>query len=138
MRVVVALIAGTLFGVGLVTADMTNPARVIAFLDLFGAWDPTLAFVMGGAMVPMFAAWAFSRRIRPLLAASFPPLRSEIDARLVGGSAMFGAGWGLSGFCPGPALAALSFGGTGVIVFTGAMIAGMFAQGFAMPTPARA
>jgi uncharacterized membrane protein YedE/YeeE len=126
MRVLIALAAGTLFGIGLVTADMTNPARVQAFLDPFGAWDPTLAFVMGGAMLPMIGAWALSRRIRPLLAASFPPLATAIDVRLIGGSAMFGAGWGLSGFCPGPALAALSFGGVGVLTFTGAMIVGMF------------
>ena len=126
MRILIALMSGTLFGVGLVVADMTNPARVQAFLDLFGAWDPTLAFVMGGAMVPMFGAWALSRRIRPMLAMSFPPLMTAIDRRLIGGSAMFGAGWGLSGFCPGPALAALSFGGTGVLIFAGAMIVGMF------------
>lgn len=132
MRVLISLIAGALFGVGLVVADMTNPARVQAFLDPFGAWDPTLAFVMGGAMLPMVAAWALSKRIRPFLAASFPPLTTAIDARLIGGSAMFGAGWGLSGFCPGPALAALSFGGTGALVFVAAMIVGMFGHGLAM------
>lgn len=126
MRLLIALLSGALFGVGLVVADMTNPARVQAFLDVFGMWDPTLAFVMGGAMLPMIWAWLLSRRIRPILATSFPSLMTAIDARLIGGSALFGAGWGLSGFCPGPALAALSFGGGGVVVFTGAMIVGMF------------
>ena len=129
MRLLIALISGAMFGAGLVVADMTNPARVQAFLDVFGAWDPTLAFVMGGAMLPMIWAWLLSRRIRPVLAAAFPAPMSTIDARLIGGSAMFGAGWGLSGFCPGPALAALSFGGGGVVIFVGAMVAGMFGHG---------
>lgn len=138
MRILISLIAGSLFGVGLVVADMTNPARVQAFLDPFGAWDPTLAFVMGGAMLPMIVAWMVSKRIRPILAPTFPPLKTTVDARLIGGSAMFGAGWGLSGFCPGPALAALSFGGTGAIAFVIAMIVGMFGHSFAMRDNARA
>ena len=138
MRIFIALVAGGLFGIGLVVADMVNPARVQAFLDPFGNWDPTLAFVMGGAMVPMIGAWIVSRRIRPAFSAAFPPLRAEIDARLIGGSALFGAGWGLSGFCPGPALAALSFGGTGALVFVLTMIVGMFAEGAVSRAPAGA
>ena len=126
MRVLVSLAAGALFGAGLVVADMINAQRVQAFLDPFGAWDPTLAFVMGGAMIPMFIAWALTKTRRPLFAEFFPTRRTEIDMRLISGSAMFGAGWGLAGFCPGPALAALSFGGWPVALFVLAMGAGMW------------
>ena len=127
MRILVALAAGSIFGIGLVVSDMVNPARVQAFLDPFGAWDPTLAFVMGGAMIPMLIAWALTPGRKPLFAGGFPAMRTEIDAKLVGGGAMFGAGWGLAGFCPGPALAALSFGGGGVLLFIAAMLAGIAA-----------
>lgn len=125
MRMLVALAAGSIFGLGLVIADMVNPARVQAFLDPFGAWDPTLAFVMGGAMIPMLIAWRLAPGRKPLFGKAFPEMRTEIDSRLVGGGAMFGAGWGLAGFCPGPALAALSFGGGGLWLFLVSMIAGM-------------
>ena len=126
MRVIVALAAGSVFGIGLVVSDMINAARVQAFLDPFGAWDPTLAFVMGGAMLPMIVAWAVSRSRRPAFADAFPPEPGAIDRRLIAGSALFGGGWGLAGFCPGPALAALSFGGWPVLVFAAAMLLGMF------------
>ncbi|MEM7269562.1 MAG: DUF6691 family protein [Pseudomonadota bacterium] len=125
MKLLISLASGALFGIGLVIADMVNPARVQAFLDPFGAWDPTLAFVMGGAIIPMLIAWAFAKGRKPLFAAAFPSLRTEIDRPLVAGSAMFGAGWGLSGFCPGPAIAALSFAGGSGLIFVAAMIAGM-------------
>ena len=121
----VALAAGLIFGVGLTMADMVNPARVQAFLDPFGAWDPTLALVMGGAIIPMLIAWRLTEGARPMFGTSFPPLKREIDGRLIFGSALFGGGWGLAGFCPGPALAALSFGGAPVLIFVAAMFAGM-------------
>ncbi len=127
MRILVALAAGSIFGIGLVVSDMINPARVQAFLDPFGAWDPTLAFVMGGAMIPMLIAWALTPGRKPLFAGGFPAMRTEIDGKLIGGGAMFGAGWGLAGFCPGPALAALSFGGGGLFLFLAAMLAGISA-----------
>lgn len=127
MRILIALAAGSLFGIGLVVSDMVNPARVQAFLDPFGAWDPTLAFVMGGAMIPMLIAWALTPGRKPFFAGGFPTMRTEIDGKLIGGGAMFGAGWGLSGFCPGPALAAISFGGPGLFLFLAAMLAGVAA-----------
>lgn len=128
MRIIVSLIAGCVFGLGLTLSDMVDPERVLGFLDIAGgAWDPTLAFVMGGAMLPMIAAWiAASRLGRPALAASFPGRpASGIDLKLTGGAALFGAGWGLVGFCPGPALAATTLGGWPVWVFVAAMLAGM-------------
>ncbi|MEO0361336.1 MAG: DUF6691 family protein [Pseudomonadota bacterium] len=128
MRALVSFFAGGLFGVGLAVSDMIDPARVLAFLDVeSGAWDPTLAFVMGGAMIPMAAAWALSRRrAAPALGGAFPAApKGGIDARLVGGAALFGLGWGLVGFCPGPALAALTLGGGPVLLFVAAMLAGM-------------
>ena len=125
MRMLVALAAGSIFGIGLVVSDMVNPARVQAFLDPFGAWDPTLAFVMGGAIIPMLVAWALTPGRKPVFAGAFPAMRTVIDAKLIGGGAMFGAGWCLAGFCPGPALAALSIGGGGLILFLAAMLAGI-------------
>ena len=138
MRILVALAAGSIFGIGLTVSDMVNPARVQAFLDPFGAWDPTLAFVMGGAMIPMLVAWALTPGRRPLLAGGFPEMRTEIDGKLIGGGAMFGAGWGLAGFCPGPALAALSFGGGGLFLFLAAMLAGISAFRLTIGARARA
>ncbi|RVU38163.1 YeeE/YedE family protein [Hwanghaeella grinnelliae] len=128
MRIVIALISGLLFGLGLVVSNMINPDRVLAFLDVAGgSWDPTLAFVMGGALIPMALAWIWSRRqAYPFAGSAFPePPRFGPDLRLVAGAAMFGAGWGLVGFCPGPALSALTLGGTPVLIFVAAMIAGM-------------
>lgn len=128
MHIIVASIVGLVFGIGLIVAGMTNPAKVQGFLDLAGMWDPSLAFVMGGAiLVGLFAfRWA-GRRERALLGDVMRlPTATRIDRRLVLGSLAFGAGWGLAGFCPGPALASLASGGTKAIVFTGAMLAGMF------------
>jgi uncharacterized protein len=127
MRRLTALIAGGLFGAGLVLSGMTDTRRVQGFLDLFGAWDPTLAFVMGGAIIPMALAWRLAtRRARSLSGQPFParPL-PRLDRPLILGSAMFGAGWGLVGLCPGPALATAATGGPPALVFLIAMAAGM-------------
>lgn len=126
LRYFISLISGGLFGLGLFLSGMTDTNRVRGFLDLFGAWDPTLAFVMGGALIPMAIAWRLTVRRAPLTGGDYPA-RSDarIDRRLVIGSILFGAGWGLVGLCPGPALASLSFGGWPGLVFFGAMVLGM-------------
>lgn len=127
LRMIVALFSGALFGLGLAVSGMANPAKVIGFLDVTGDWDPTLAFVMGGALLVSVPAFRmiFGRR-RPVLAEDFElPSNKEVDARLLGGSALFGVGWGLSGFCPGPAVTALATGITPVFAFVAAMVAGM-------------
>ncbi len=130
MRNIVALVSGLVFGTGLVVSDMINPARVRGFLDLFGgAWDPTLAFVMGGALAVMAVAWIVtSSRSDSLLGHSLPGKPGgNIDGRLLGGAAVFGLGWGLVGLCPGPAIAGLFLGGWPVLMFIAAMLAGMMA-----------
>ncbi len=125
MRSVVAFACGVGFAVGLALSGMTQPAKILAFLDLFGHWDPSLALVMGGALATMALAKLVTPK-RPLLAPSYPPLKRDgIDRRLVAGATLFGVGWGLVGFCPGPALASLGGGVSGSLVFVGAMIAGM-------------
>lgn len=123
----IALLCGLLFGVGLVVSDMANPARVLAFLDVAGDWDPALALVMGSALVPSALAYAWRRgRQRPIAAAAFHvPENRRIDARLLGGAALFGIGWGLVGLCPGPALAALATLQWPFFAFAAAMLAGM-------------
>ena len=129
MRIPIAsLITGTLFGAGLAFSDMINPARVLAFLDLAGDWDPSLAFVMGGAIIPMVLAYAISRRMRtPLFDKSFfIPENRVLDRRLLFGAALFGIGWGLVGFCPGPAIAGLVMGAWQPWLFVAAMLGGMF------------
>jgi uncharacterized membrane protein YedE/YeeE len=122
-----SLIAGVIFGAGLAVSQMMNPAKVIGFLDFAGNWDPTLGLVMVGALivsVPCFALVA--KRATPALDDSFAiPHRRDIDWPLLGGAAIFGIGWGLAGFCPGPALAALQSGNWQVFGFVGAMIAGI-------------
>ncbi len=137
MRQLIALASGALFSLGLIVSDMVNPARVLGFLDIAGAWDPTLAFVMGGALVPMAFAWRLtSSGSHPFAGGNFPgPASSVIDIRLIGGAALFGAGWGLVGFCPGPALTALGTGNAEAMVFTAAMITGMFGYAVAAPSP---
>ncbi len=126
MRYVIALIAGGLFGAGLFLSGMTDTTKVQGWLDVFGAWDPTLAFVMGGAIIPMVFAWRLTRSRAPLTGGAFPePTGTLIDRRLVMGSVAFGAGWGLAGLCPGPAIASLSYGGAGGLVFLAAMLIGM-------------
>jgi uncharacterized membrane protein YedE/YeeE len=126
MRAIVSFIAGGLFGLGLLISGMTDTTKVQGWLDIFGDWDPTLAFVMGGAIVPMAIAWQLTRGRKPILADAFPaPPEPRLGRNLVVGSTLFGMGWGLSGLCPGPAIASLSFGGIGGIVFLVAMLAGM-------------
>ncbi|AXI47070.1 hypothetical protein C1J03_14220 [Sulfitobacter sp. SK012] len=126
MRHLIALISGALFGAGLLVSGMTNTQKVLGFLDFFGDWDPTLVFVMGGAIVPMAVAWAYTRGRKPLNGDSFPaPADPRLDRSLIVGGVLFGAGWGLVGLCPGPALASLSFGGIGGLGFLLAMLAGM-------------
>ncbi|MEQ8665154.1 MAG: YeeE/YedE family protein [Rhodospirillales bacterium] len=133
MRTLLALGCGLLFGAGLAVSDMINPARVLGFLDVGGgAWDPTLAFVMAGALVPMAVAWRLARAPRrPSHAEAFPaPANRVLDRRLAIGAAVFGLGWGLIGLCPGPALAGLAVGGPSVWIFVAAMVAGFAAAGF--------
>jgi uncharacterized protein len=131
MRKFFALLSGSLFGIGLLVSRMIDTQRVQAWLDIFGDWDPTLAFVMGGAILPMMVAWRIAlRRIAPMTGGSFPaPIEQKITPDLAIGSMLFGAGWGLAGLCPGPSIAALTFGGWEGLLFVAAMLAGM---GFAV------
>jgi uncharacterized protein len=127
MRMVAALACGIIFGFGLAISGMMNPAKVIGFLDVAGDWDPTLAFVMGGALLVTIPAYrVILKRRRPVLASGFSLLAEEkFDVPLIWGSALFGVGWGLVGFCPGPAVAAVVTGFPAVLGFVAAMIAGM-------------
>jgi uncharacterized protein len=127
MQRIASLLAGVLFGAGLAVSGMIDPARVQGFLDLFGNWDPTLAFVMGGAMMPMAIAWWIKTRMKsPLAANSFDlPETRQIDRKLAIGAVLFGAGWGISGLCPGPALADLAIAPMPALIFVSAMLAGM-------------
>jgi len=120
-------LAGLVFGLGLILSGMANPAKVLGFLDLAGAWDPSLAFVMAGAIaVGMVAFMAARRRTVSLLGAQMRlPSARSIDRRLIGGSMLFGMGWGIAGFCPGPSLVALGMGEVKALVFVAAMLAGM-------------
>jgi uncharacterized membrane protein YedE/YeeE len=129
VRELAALVCGVVFGAGLLVSGMTNPAKVLGFLDLAGRWDPTLAFVMGGALAVNAAAWALTRRREaPLFAAAFAlPAERRIDRRLLAGAALFGVGWGLVGLCPGPALAGLLRGQLPVYVFVLTLVAGIAA-----------
>lgn len=127
MQLLSALVAGLVFGLGLMLSGMTDPSKVIGFLDLAGAWNPSLAFVMGGAVLVGLVAFRMARfRSRAILGG---PLRlpdaTHIDHRLLLGGLAFGVGWGLAGFCPGPALASLATGGSKALTFTAAMLAGM-------------
>jgi uncharacterized protein len=127
MQVLMAFIVGLVFGIGLILAGMTDPAKVQGFLDLAGQWDPSLAFVMGGAILVGMLVFPFAaKRERALLGDIMRlPTATQIDRRLVFGGLAFGAGWGLAGFCPGPALASLASGRSEVLLFTGAMLVGM-------------
>ena len=126
-RLLPPLASGTLFGAGLALGGMTDPARVRGFLDLFGAWDPTLAFVMGGAVIVMAVAWRIQPRLaHPLFAEKFAlPDRNDLTFKLIAGSALFGIGWGIAGLCPGPGVAALVLEPVGAAIFVVAMLAGM-------------
>lgn len=130
MVIFVALIAGLVFGLGLILSGMANPAKVQNFLDFFGAWDPSLALVMVGAIaVGLLAFTGAKKRTTSLLGEPMQlPTANSIDARLLVGAAMFGIGWGLAGFCPGPAVMSLFTGHYEVWWFVGAMLAGMLAQ----------
>ena len=123
-----AFFAGLIFGLGLLLAGMANPAKVLAFLDVAGAWDPSLALVMGGAIavavIPL--NWARKNKQSLLGARMQLPVKRELDARLIGGSLVFGIGWGLAGICPGPAVAILLTGRWQIIIFVLAMLTGMY------------
>lgn len=126
MQILVSFFVGLLFGIGLIVGGMTNPAKVQGFLDLAGHWDPSLAFVMGGAVLVGLVAFRFAgKRERSLLGEAMRlPTARQIDRRLVLGGLAFGIGWGLAGYCPGPALASLALGGK-PLVFSIAMVVGM-------------
>ena len=127
LRILLSLASGGLFGAGLLVSGMTDTTKVQGWLDIFGAWDPTLAFVLGGAILPMLLAWNMTTRRAESLAGTPFPAKPDprLGHNLVIGSVLFGAGWGLVGLCPGPAIASLSWGGTGGVTFLLAMIAGM-------------
>lgn len=147
MATVFALLAGLVFGLGLIVSGMANPEKVLGFLDLTGQWDPSLAFVMAGAIGVGAIGFTFARRraVSLLGLQMKMPTATHLDRRLIGGSLMFGVGWGIAGFCPGPALVALGSGELKAVVFVVAMLAGMgvfellerrgAAHGGAGPTP---
>lgn len=130
-QIVVALFAGALLGAGLTVSQMINPAKVLAFLDFAaapsGGWDPSLALVLAGALMTAVAGYRLVlRRDRPMFASAFQmPTRRDIDGRLLAGAALFGIGWGLVGYCPGPAIAGVSLGSGKTVTFVAAMLAGM-------------
>jgi uncharacterized protein len=127
MRKFLALVSGVLFGAGVTISGMVNPMKVLNFLDIFGPWDATLMFVIGGGLLVTIVGYRFAMKRRaPLFASSFRiPASENIDARLLGGAALFGLGWGLTGFCPGPAIASMVFGRVESLVFVVAMAVGM-------------
>ncbi len=148
MKLVALYLIGLVFGVGISISGMASPAKVLNFFDLAGVgagtWDPSLAFVMGGALITTFLGYRYVlKRPAPLMDVAFHmPTKADLDARLIGGSALFGIGWGISGFCPGGALPALGTGNPSVLIFVAALVAGMaaarFAQNLAPPgAPAR-
>jgi uncharacterized membrane protein YedE/YeeE len=131
MSIVLATVAGGLFGAGLLISGMTEPAKVVGFLNLLGDWDPSLLFVMGGASVTYAIAFRViqARRRDPWFDAKFHvPTRRDLDPQLIAGAALFGIGWGLGGYCPGPGLVSAASGSTAALAFVGAMLAGMYAQ----------
>jgi uncharacterized membrane protein YedE/YeeE len=144
MSALSAFAAGLVFGIGLIVSGMTDPGKVIGFLDVAGDWDPSLAFVMGGAILVGFFAFRLAgRRGQTFLGGALQlPTRRDVDARLVGGSIVFGIGWGLAGYCPGPALVSFASGVDQAAVFVAAMLGGMLiytaAQRFTSPVAARA
>ncbi|MBF9034391.1 YeeE/YedE family protein [Rhodobacterales bacterium HKCCE2091] len=132
MRLIAAYLIGLVFGVGISISGMANPAKVLNFFDVAGTWDPSLIFVMGGAVVVAFIGYRIVLgRNAPILEKRFAlPTSTTIDLKLVGGSAVFGIGWGIAGFCPGGALPALGTGRSEVFIFTAALIAGIFIAKF--------
>lgn len=129
-RVLISLVSGFLFGIGLALSQMINPNKVLNFLDVTGNWDPSLALVMGGALSVTFVAFYFiSKRAAPIFENKFRlPTRTDIDKPLILGSVLFGIGWGMAGYCPGPAVASLGIGLFDVVILVVAMIAGTIAQ----------
>lgn len=128
-RSLAAFVCGLLFGLGLAVSGMMNPAKVLNFLDITGTWDPSLLFVMGGAVVVTFIGYrlVFGRE-RPVFAESFTlPTAKDVDQKLLLGAAVFGIGWGVGGYCPGPALAGLLMGNTQTLIFIGALVVGLLA-----------
>ncbi len=140
MRLIVLYLIGLVFGIGISISGMANPAKVLNFFDVAGTWDPSLIFVMGGALVTTFIGYRFVlKRPTPLMEGTFHlPTKTDLDARLIGGSAVFGIGWGISGFCPGGALPALGTGNLNVIAFVVSLVAGMAAARYAQDLMARA
>lgn len=128
MRLLTVFFSGVLFAVGLGISGMTQPTKIIGFLDIFGAWDPSLVFVMAGAVGVNVILYRLSiKRLRPLFAPAFAlPPKHTINKSLVIGATLFGVGWGLSGYCPGPALVSSVTGWGSVLAFVGAMLAGMY------------
>lgn len=139
MKLIATYIVGVIFGVGISISGMANPAKVLNFFDVFGIWDPSLIFVMGGALVTTFIGYKLVfGRAAPVFEGSFSvPTSRKIDAKLLGGSAVFGIGWGIAGFCPGGALPALGTGRWEVFAFTVATVAGIFIARTAISLPAR-
>ena len=137
-RTLAAILSGLLFGAGLVVSDMINPARVLAFVDITGEWDPSLAFVMGGALIPSYFAYLIrKRRFMPAFDDRFyVPEHGRVDRALIGGAVLFGLGWGLVGLCPGPAIAALTTGRWEAALFVVAMLAGMILYRLTVGRPA--
>lgn len=131
MRIVLGFLSGLVFGLGLILSGMADPAKVLDFLDVFGAWDPSLAFVMGGASLTAFIGYRLVwRRSAPLVADRFDtPTATAIDAPLLSGAAIFGIGWGIGGFCPGPAWTSLAMASPGIVVFLPAMLVGIVLGG---------
>ena len=129
MRTVVGFLCGLIFGVGLVVSGMSNPAKVLNFLDITGTWDPSLAFVMGGAVLVTFIGYRFVlNRSAPVMSEVFHlPTKKDVDGQLLTGASIFGIGWGLGGFCPGPAFTAVPLMSTGIIAFFPALLIGMWA-----------
>lgn len=128
MRLIVSYLIGLVFGIGIAISGMANPAKVLNFFDIAGTWDPSLAFVMGGALITTFIGYKLVfGRARPVMGDSFQvPTNRALDARLLGGAAVFGIGWGIAGFCPGGAIPALGTGRWEVFAFTAAVIAGIY------------
>lgn len=135
LTIVIAALLGILFGLGLGLSEMVNPARVIGFLDVAGRWDPTLVFVLGGALAVSIPGFQFAGRImrRPVFESRFLlPTRKDVDGRLLGGAALFGVGWGLAGLCPGPAIVDLSTATPQIFLFVAAMLTGMLIYRFTL------
>lgn len=135
MKTIAGFFCGLLFGFGLVISGMSDPAKVLNFLDLFGTWDPSLAFVMGGAVLVAFVGYRIVlNRPSPVLSEVFHlPTKQDVDSQMLTGAATFGVGWGLGGFCPGPAFTALPLMSTGILAFFPALLVGMWAAKLAPP-----